>query len=214
VVTLSDLRDIAAALELDAGSPLSDVDAALIALGVAISVTSLNRGAIERRIGDALEAGASVGQIQEIISLISGLGVHSLMVGAVPLLEQARAEGIDIADELSSQQQALWDQHVGDDPFWTGFERELPGFLRAMLLLSPDQFAAFFEYCALPWKSGQVRARTKELVAMASDATPTHRFMPGFRLHLANAVALGAGATAIGQALDIAAAAPEHSGTN
>lgn len=213
MVTLSDLRGIVAALDLEEGPPLSPIEAALIGLGVAVSVTALDREAIDVRIGDALLAGASVAQVQEIISLISGLGVHSLMVSAVPLLEQARAAGIAPDEALSPEQQALWDRHVGDDPFWTGFERELPGFLRAMLLLSADQFAAFFDYCAVPWKSGQVRARVKELAALASDATPTHRFLPGFRLHLANAVALGAGGAAIGQALDIAAAAPTHKGT-
>jgi hypothetical protein len=82
-----------------------------------------------------------------------------------------------------------------------------------MLLLSTDQFIAFFEYCAVPWKSRQVRAKVKELTAMACDATPAHRFLPGFRLHLANAVALGAGRLAIEEAMAIAAAAPQHQGT-
>jgi hypothetical protein len=49
---------------------------------------------------------------------------------------------------------------------------------------------------------------------MACDATPAHRFLPGFKLHLANAVMLGAGALAINEALVLAAAAPEHQGTH
>jgi hypothetical protein len=213
LLTIPEMHAIVETLALEDGEPLSIMDAALIRLGVAVAVTSLDRAAIDAGIIDALEAGASVAQVQEIISLVSGLGVHSLMASAVPLLARARAIGIAPDDRLSPEQQELWDRYVGDDPFWVGFERELPGFLRAMLLLSSEQFAAFFDYCAVPWKSGQVRARVKELAAMASDATPTHRFLPGFRLHLTNAVALGAGGTAIRQALAIAAAAPAHSGT-
>jgi alkylhydroperoxidase/carboxymuconolactone decarboxylase family protein YurZ len=57
-----------------------------------------------------------------------------------------------------------------------------------------------------------VRARTKELVALACDASPTHRFRPGFRVHLKNAILLGVGRRAIEQTLDIAAAAPGHGG--
>jgi len=103
--------------------------------------------------------------------------------------------------------------HVGGDPFWQSFEGVLPGFLRSMLILSPDQFAAFFEFCAVPWKSRQVRAKIKELTAMACDATPAHRFLPGFRLHLKNAATLGAGSVAIAQAMQIARSAPKHLGT-
>ena len=102
---------------------------------------------------------------------------------------------------------------MGDDPFWIGFSEELPGFLDAMLRLSPDLFAGFFAYCAIPWASGTVRAKIKELAAMACDASPSHRFLPGFRVHLNNAIQLRVGRKAILQALDIAAAAPPHSGT-
>jgi hypothetical protein len=140
--------------------------------------------------------------------LVSGLGVHSLMVTAVSI---ARAAGLE-ASSLTPEEQALWDKHVGGDPFWIAFEAELPGFLRAMLKLSPDQFIAFFGYCAVPWKSGQVRAKLKELIAMACDATPAHRFGPGFRLHLGNAVKLGVGRRAVMETLDIAAATPPHEG--
>jgi hypothetical protein len=73
-------------------------------------------------------------------------------------------------------------------------------------------FRRFHEYCAVPWESGSVPAVIKELVAMAADSTPTHRFLPGFRLHLRNAVKLGTGKRQILEALEIAAAAPPHGG--
>ena len=76
----------------------------------------------------------------------------------------------------------------------------------------PEAYEAFFAYCAVPWRTGAVRGRVKELMSMACDATPTHRYLPGMRLHLGNAVALGYGRTAILHALDIAAAAPAHPG--
>jgi alkylhydroperoxidase/carboxymuconolactone decarboxylase family protein YurZ len=214
-VSLSDLRKVALEM-LDGvhdGAPLPQDWAALVAVGTAAAVTSLDRVALETAIDRALAAGATLAQVQETISLVSGLGVHSLMVSFTSLAERARAAGVIDDAPLDDHRQALWDRHVGDDPFWTGFSMELPGFLDAMLRLSPDQFVAFFDYCAVPWKSGAVRARCKELIALASDATPTHRFLPGFRLHLRNAIALGAGRAEILQALDIAAAAPPHSGT-
>lgn len=214
MVSMDELRSLAAGAADRPGDALDERDARLIELGVRASVTSLDRAAIGTALAAVLDAGATPAQAQEILSLVSGLGVHTLMVASARLVEEARARGFVFPVELTAGQQALWDKYVGEDPFWIGFERELPGFLRAMLQLSPDQFAAFFDYCAVPWKSGQVRARIKELTAMACDAAPTHRFLPGFRLHLANAVALGAGRLAIDRALDIAAAAPLHTGTD
>ena len=45
---------------------------------------------------------------------------------------------------------------------------------------------------------------------MAVDATPTHRYLPGMRLHLRNALKLGAGRAAVRRALEIAAEASAH----
>lgn len=212
MLDLDEMRGLALAAATDMGTPLSFAEEAMVRLAVAVSVTSLDAAVVRETIAAALDAGVTVDEVQEIISLISGLGVHSLMIGATILMEEAGARESAPSDALSDEQQALWDRHVGNDPFWIGFERELPGFLRSMLRLSPAQFAAFFDYCAVPWRGGRVRARVKELAAMASDATPTHRFLPGFRLHLANAIALGAGRLAIERTLELAAAAPRHSG--
>ena len=215
-LSIKDLRAQAEALtaDLPEGEPLDAMAQALIELAVAVSVTSLDRAAMAASVAKALDAGASADQVQEIIALVSGLGVHSLMVSARVVLDAAEQRGlIDASAPLDPERAKLWEQHVGDDPFWIGFSEELPGFLDAMLRLSPDLFAGFFAYCAIPWASGTVRAKIKELASMACDASPTHRFVPGFRLHLKNAIQLHVGRTAILQALDIAAAAPLHSGT-
>jgi alkylhydroperoxidase/carboxymuconolactone decarboxylase family protein YurZ len=215
-ISIADLRAEAEILTagLAAGEPLESQAAELITLAAAVSVTALDRLAVNAAIARAFDAGASIAQIQEIIALSSGLGVHSLMVSAVAVLDEAARRGLaDQGAPLDPERQQLWDMHVGDDPFWQGFTEELPGFLEAMLRLSPDIFTGFFAYCAIPWKSGSVRARIKELAALACDAAPSHRFRPGFRVHLKNAIKLGVGRTAIFQTLDIAASAPEHRGT-
>ena len=195
------------------GDNLDALSRALIDLAVKASVTALDVRALDEAMSSALDTGASPTQIQEIISLASGLGVHSLMVSARRLAELAAERGDPLLKEpLDADRQALWDRYIGDDPYWVAFERDVPGFLDALIRLSPVQFRAFHDYCAVPWKSGSVRALTKELAALATDATPTHRYMPGFRMHLRNALKLGAGQRAIRETLAIAAAAPEHRG--
>ncbi|MES2492221.1 MAG: carboxymuconolactone decarboxylase family protein [Pseudomonadota bacterium] len=214
-VTVANLRAEAEALAaaLPAGEPLDPQAAALIRLAVAVSASALDRAGTAEATRQAFDAGSSIAQVQEVIALVSGLGVHSLMISAADVLAEAGQRGlIDPTAPYDAERQALWDRHVGTDPFWTGFSEQLPGFLDAMLRLSPDIFAAFFAYCAVPWTSGTVRARVKELAAMACDVTPTHRFRPGFLVHLHNAIRLGTGRIAILHALNIAAAAPEHRG--
>ena len=209
MITIEQISQTAEKLMASApeGDPLDTVSAALIDFGVAASVTALDSAAIERTMNTAITAGATIAQIEEVIALVSGLGVHSLMMTMAAL--QARSG--DLAP-LDAERQALWARHVGDDPYWAGFEREFPGFLDAMLRLSPATFEGFFRYCAIPWANNHVRARTKELVALACDASPSHRFMPGFRLHMANALKLGIGKRAIRETLAIAARAPIHQG--
>lgn len=199
-------------LGADDGFGLSGQERAFVSLGLAASLPCLNQTDIDDAIDVAFQHGASPEQVQEVVSLVSGLGVHSLMVSASAIVKRAKLTGVDLDVPFSSAQQAIWDARVGNDPFWMTMETELPGFLRAMLLLSIDQFEAFFDYCAVPWKSGTVRAKVKELVALATDAMPTHIFMPGLRLHLTNAVKLGAGRKAILECLALAAATPAHTG--
>jgi len=215
-LSLAELRAIAldATASIQDGEPLDPLTVEFIALGVRASVTTLDRRATERAIEQALAKGATIAQVQEVIALVSGLGVHSLMISTASLLSRAKQRHLKEAVEpLDERRQALWQRYVGDDPYWLGFEREVPGFVEALLRLSPDGFVAFFDYCAVPWKSGSVRARNKELIAMACDATPSHRFLPGFKVHLRNALGLGVGRAAILETLDIAGAAPLHEGT-
>jgi len=208
--SLDDVRAEALALleGIEDGPSLDARARALITVAVNVSVTSFNADAMEDAIQAGLDEGVEAEAIQEIIALVSGLGVHSLMEGSRRL-----ALRLGAADQpLDEARQALWDRHVGDDAYWAAMEAETPGFLKGLVAMSPDAFEAFFTYCAVPWKTRWVRAVTKELAAMACDASSSHRYRAGLRLHLRNALKLGAGRIAVLQALELAAAAPRHRG--
>ncbi|MFA7584743.1 MAG: carboxymuconolactone decarboxylase family protein [Novosphingobium sp.] len=211
MLRLKDIEDETNRLLADVpeGAGLDPLASVLIALAVRASVVALRPDEIAKAIADARAVGASTAQIQEIINLVSGLGVHSLMVSATLVLNSDPAP-----PPIDSEREELWARYVRDDPYWKAFDAELPGFLEALLRISPSAFRGFFDYCAIPWESRHVRAVTKELAAMACDASPGHRFGPGFRLHLRNAVKLGAGKKAVLDSLKIAAATPEHIGVS
>ena len=187
--------------------------AALIRYAVAASVSSLDRAGIETAAATAIASGAEVDQLVEMTALVSGLGVHSLMASAVPLVRLAgKQEAAAASAGLDTMRQEIWDRQIGASRYWAEFSRHFPGFLDATLRLSPPLFEAFLDFCALPWRMDAVSAVTKELAALACDAAPGQRFVPGFDLHLANAIALGAGRLAIEAALAIGADAPRHIG--
>ncbi|GAA4535089.1 carboxymuconolactone decarboxylase family protein [Pseudonocardia xishanensis] len=215
LVSLARLREEAEALLADApeGTDLDEVSVALIRLAVNASVTTLDPDGIDREVRGALDAGATAAEVHETLVVVSGLGVHTLMEGSRRVVAALRERGEPAAEApLDEQRLALRAQRVGDDPYWADFDREVPGFLDALLRQSPEAYEAFFDYCAVPWRTGAVRGRVKELMSLAADATPTHRYLPGMRMHLANALRLGVGRVAIRHALDIAAAAPSHPG--
>ncbi|BBF69753.1 carboxymuconolactone decarboxylase family protein [Sphingomonas bisphenolicum] len=213
-VGIEEFSALVTAADVDDGEALPAIDRALVKLGLACALPSLNKAASGRAITEALALGATTQQIQEIVSLIAGLGVHSLMLTSSLITTGAGLTESDGTIAFTSDEQKIWDARVGNDPFWDRMEDELPGFLRSMLKLSQAQFEAFFDFCAVPWKTRTVSARTKELLAMASDAMPSHRFMPGFRLHLANAIKLGAGRRALEDCLQLAAQTPAHVGVD
>lgn len=212
MITLQQVHDEARHLLEGApeGTPLDEATAQLVAFAVRISVTTLDAAGAAVHAQAALRAGATPIQLREVVFLVSGLGVHSLFEGL--RLTQPTPERSDGVTERDAHREALWETWVGTDRYWQGFEREVPGFLPGLLEASPDGFDAFFRYCAVPWKSGHLPALAKELIAMACDATPTHRYLPGMRLHLRNALKLGAGQAMLLGALELAASAPAHPG--
>lgn len=214
MITLSDIRSEAQRLlqGVAEGPLLDEASTQLVAFAVRISVSTLDVSDAAVHARCAMTAGLTAAQLREAIFLVSGLGVHSLFEG-LQLAELAvPTVSADNLPNPDSQRQALWEHWVGEDRYWQGFEREVPGFLSQLLVASPEGFDAFFRYCSVPWRSAQLPALSKELIAMATDATPTHRYLPGFRLHLCNALRLGAGAAMVRSVLDIASQAPLHSG--
>jgi alkylhydroperoxidase/carboxymuconolactone decarboxylase family protein YurZ len=199
--------------DTEEGEPLSVRDRALINLAVHVSPATLDLSASEHYARLAIDAGASGAQIHEVLLLVSGLGVHTLLTGS-PRMGALLLERGDplMTTPLDEERLALLARYVGDDPYWEAMELEFPGFIDSLLRLSPVGFKAFFDYCAVPWTTAALRAITKELISLAVDATPSHRFMPGLRLHVRNAIKLGASANALRQTLALAAESSLHRG--
>jgi alkylhydroperoxidase/carboxymuconolactone decarboxylase family protein YurZ len=212
-IDLVGLRHEAQRLLADAeeGLGLDEVTRALVGYAVCASVTTLDLRTGEHYAGRALDLGATAAQLHEVLVLVSGLGVHTLMEGSRSLAALLRDRGSDLPG-IDGTREALRERYLGSSRYWTVFESHVPGFLDAILRLSPAGFEGFMRYGAIPSQTKQLEPVVKEIISVAVDALPTHRYMPGLRLHLANALALGSGRRALLEAIDIAAAAPAAPG--
>lgn len=187
------------------GAGLTEQAIVLVEIATRSSVTVMDAAGTRAAMARALQLGVTPEQIQEVLTLVSGLGTHTLFLATVGLTALVDGES---PRGRTADEQALWDEHVGDSSYWRAMEEEVPGFLDALCKRSPETFRAFFDYCAVPWASRHVEPMTKELIAAAVDATPLHRYLPGMRLHLRNAVKLGATKQQVQDALRVAAEAP------
>lgn len=181
------------------GDHLDAATAALISFAVAASPTTLDRDGMRHHAQLALATEVAPGELTEAMILVSALGMHALHEGARVLAELMPSEGSPSPSALRMKLQA--------DRYWQRLDEELPGFLEALDRLSPHALSAFVEYCALPWRTGTLPAKVKELIYLSIDATPSHRYLPGLRLHVRNALDLGAGRREIVETIGIAAEA-------
>jgi alkylhydroperoxidase/carboxymuconolactone decarboxylase family protein YurZ len=85
------------------------------------------------------------------------------------------------------------------NPFWEG-----------LLELDEDFFAAYTEFSGVPWRSGPLAPKIKELIYIAVDAAATHLYADGVRQHVKQAISYGAAAAEIMEVLELTATLGIH----
>jgi alkylhydroperoxidase/carboxymuconolactone decarboxylase family protein YurZ len=88
-------------------------------------------------------------------------------------------------EQLTARQLDLKRRFIQDRGYWADF-------WDGLLTLDTDFFEIFLEFSSHPWKHGTLDAKTKELIYIAIDASTTHLYEPGLRVHIRNAIKHGA----------------------
>jgi hypothetical protein len=192
------------------GDDLDERQVVLLNYALHVSPTALDPDGALRWQERALRLGITPDELHEIVTLQSGIGVHAFFESSRQLA--AAAEPTGGWGPFDEERQLLWDNYVGDRTYWNSMRTELDGFLESLLRMSPQVFEAFIVYVGIPFRTRLVANLTKELIGMASDACPSHQYLPGMRMHLKNAVHGGSGRRAIEHAMRIAAQSPDHVG--
>jgi hypothetical protein len=196
-----------------AGEVLGESTAALVELAVRACGTTLDLPGTREHLRRALAAGVRGEQVQEMLVLISGIGIHGLIATAGIVADELRAHGDPaMVGDLPSHTDR-WASVVGAEGREARVGAIAPDFWPNLMRLSSEQTVqAVLDYRAAPWLGTQLSMLQREYIGISVDSMPSHRFLPTLRMHVLRARELGAGTAAIQQVLDIAAAAPPHRG--
>jgi alkylhydroperoxidase/carboxymuconolactone decarboxylase family protein YurZ len=178
-----------------------------IYIAIDAAATHLYEPGIRQHIRRALELGATAAQLMEVLELTSTLGIHACNIGVPLLVEVLEEEGRRGGPApLTERQEQLKAEFTANRGYWHQFWDEF-------LELDPELFKAYLDFSSVPWKTGVLEPKVKEFVYIAFDASATHLYVPGLKLHMRNAVRLGATTEEIVEVLEIASVIGIHAAT-
>ena len=170
----------------------------LLSIAVDAAATHLYTPGVRQHVAAALDAGATPQEIMEVLELTSTLGIHAANIGVPLLVEVLVEEGLrDGPAPLDERQERLKAEFTATRGYWHTFWDEI-------LELDPDLFEAYVAFSSVPWQTGTLEPKVKELVYCAFDASATHLYVPGLKLHLRNALGHGATVAEILEMFEIA----------
>jgi alkylhydroperoxidase/carboxymuconolactone decarboxylase family protein YurZ len=184
--------------------PLDPKTKEFVYIAVDAAATHLFVPGIRQHIKLALSHGATAGEIMEVLELTATLGIHACNIGVPILIEELEAAGKPIARDLSERQETLKADFTEKRGYWHQFWDEV-------LLLDPDFFEAYTSFSSVPWVSGTLEPKVKELIYTAFDVSATHLYAPGLRLHIKNAIGYGATKAEILEVIELASVIGIHS---
>jgi alkylhydroperoxidase/carboxymuconolactone decarboxylase family protein YurZ len=165
--------------------PLEPKVKELILLAMDAAATHMYEPGVREHTRNAIELGATAAEIMEVLELTSTLGIHACNTGVPILMEELEAADRLPARELSERQLAIKAEFERNRGYWNSFWDDV-------LVLDADFFEAYTQFSSVPWKSGPLEPKVKELIYTAFDVAATHMFAPGLRQHIRNALGYGA----------------------
>lgn len=158
-----------------------------IYIAIDVATTHLYELGIHQHIANALKYGATMQEIMEIYELVSVLGIHTITTGVPILMEEweKAGKGPATSGDLTPRQEALKEEFTRNRGYWSSL-------WDGVLALDPNFFEAYLKFSSIPWKYGTLEPKVRELIYIAIDASTTHLYEPGIRVHIQNALKYGA----------------------
>jgi alkylhydroperoxidase/carboxymuconolactone decarboxylase family protein YurZ len=184
-----------------ASNVLGDKEQALVHLALNAAVVHLNAGMVRAYIAAALRAGATAGEIREVLQLTSVLGIHGTIPGVLILTD---AEGGLEAMRANASPERRARAKVAHATFEAKRGMLTPAW-QACTYHVPDLVEAYADFSGVPWATSHLSPKMKELIYVAIDLMPQHTHMEGTRVHMAKARKNGASEAEIASILQMIA---------
>jgi len=108
--------------------------------------------------------------------------------------------------ELSDRQEQVKRRFINErgqwGPIWQDF-----------LELDAEFLEVYLDFFMVPWRKAALNAKSRELIYVGLDASATHLYEPGLRLHIRAAIQQGASASEIVEVIQLASTLGIHSVT-
>src|SRR5262249_45927978 len=165
---------------------LDDKVKEFIYIAVDANATHLYLPGVRQHVKAALKLGATPQEIMEVLELTSTLGIHAMNIGVPILVEVLEEKGLRTGPApLDEYQERLKADSPNTRGYWHAFWDD-------MLELDPELFEAYTNFSSVPWRTGTLEPKVKELIYIAFDTAATHLYVKGLKLHIENAVGSGA----------------------
>jgi alkylhydroperoxidase/carboxymuconolactone decarboxylase family protein YurZ len=178
----------------------------LVSIAVDGAATHLYEPGFREHVRRAIALGATREELLEVLELTSTLGIHACNIGVPILVQELGEEAREALPPLTDRHADLRRRFEESRGYWHPFWDEI-------LQLDADFFEAYLEFSSVPWRQGVLEPKVKELVYIAFDASATHLYVPGLRLHIQNALGLGASASEVMEVLELASVVGIHTCT-
>lgn len=167
-----------------------------IYIAVAACCTHIHSPGVQAHVKAALAVGATPEEIMEVIGLTYLVGVHTVTRGIPILRELLEERGVKSEHEvLNKNQQQIKADFIKRRGFW-------PETFMPLLLADADFFESYADFSSKA-ASGILEPKVRELITCAFDAATTHLYDRGTKIHMRNALDLGATPDEIMEMLEI-----------
>ena len=161
-----------------------------------VATTHLYEPGLRIHLRNAFKFGASAAEIMEVYELVALMGMHTMAMGVPVLIDELQQAGMPAETTLGDAQLRLKQEFMNIHGWWT------PAW-ESLLAINPEWFSAYLAFSAVPARKGFLEPKVREFVCLAVDAATTHMYEPGLRLHIRNALRLGASREEIMEVLEL-----------
>jgi alkylhydroperoxidase/carboxymuconolactone decarboxylase family protein YurZ len=187
---------------------LNDKVKEFIYLAIDANATHMYLPGVRQHIQAALQLGGTQQELMEVLELSATLSIHVFSTGLPILMEVLEERGLRAeAAPRTEDQEQVKAEFTKSRGYWSPFWDD-------MLDLDPELFAAYTDFSAYPWQHGTLEPKIQEFIYIAFDATATHLYENGLKLHIENALGYGATAQEILEVMEIASVLGIHAVTS